>query len=151
MSQARMIVQTVSKLASSLPARECVCVCVCVCVHTVLQELPIATLFDVGHNGTFADCARTRNRAHYNQQGHGASRRTGTTPCVTTPCCVSLATATANDMSRCSGLCGASEREVVPRGLEPRTLRLLAVRSNQLSYETICFKAAILILIGTII
>lgn len=26
--------------------------------------------------------------------------------------------------------------EVVPRGLEPRTLRLLAVRSNQLSYET---------------
>ena len=29
-------------------------------------------------------------------------------------------------------------RKVVPRGLEPRTLRLLAVRSNQLSYETIC-------------
>ena len=28
---------------------------------------------------------------------------------------------------------------VVPRGLEPRTLRLLAVRSNQLSYETIDF------------
>ena len=28
-------------------------------------------------------------------------------------------------------------KEVVPRGLEPRTLRLLAVRSNQLSYETI--------------
>jgi hypothetical protein len=27
---------------------------------------------------------------------------------------------------------------VVPRGLEPRTLRLLAVRSNQLSYETRC-------------
>jgi hypothetical protein len=26
--------------------------------------------------------------------------------------------------------------DVVPRGLEPRTLRLLAVRSNQLSYET---------------
>ena len=26
--------------------------------------------------------------------------------------------------------------EMVPRGLEPRTLRLLAVRSNQLSYET---------------
>ena len=26
--------------------------------------------------------------------------------------------------------------EVVPRGLEPQTLRLLAVRSNQLSYET---------------
>ena len=26
---------------------------------------------------------------------------------------------------------------MVPRGLEPRTLRLLAVRSNQLSYETI--------------
>jgi hypothetical protein len=29
------------------------------------------------------------------------------------------------------------ERKVVPRGLESRTLRLLAVRSNQLSYETI--------------
>ena len=29
------------------------------------------------------------------------------------------------------------ERKVVPRGLEPRTLRFLAVRSNQLSYETI--------------
>ena len=27
--------------------------------------------------------------------------------------------------------------KLVPRGLEPRTLRLLAVRSNQLSYETI--------------
>ena len=26
--------------------------------------------------------------------------------------------------------------EMVPRGLEPRTLRLLAVHSNQLSYET---------------
>ena len=26
--------------------------------------------------------------------------------------------------------------KVVPRGLEPRTLRLLSVRSNQLSYET---------------
>ena len=25
---------------------------------------------------------------------------------------------------------------LVPRGLEPRTLRLLAVRSDQLSYET---------------
>ena len=30
-----------------------------------------------------------------------------------------------------------SETKVVPRGLEPRTLRLLAVRSNQLSYETL--------------
>ena len=27
---------------------------------------------------------------------------------------------------------------MVPRGLEPRTLRLLAIRSGQLSYETIC-------------
>jgi hypothetical protein len=27
--------------------------------------------------------------------------------------------------------------QMVPRGLEPRTLRLLAVRSNQLSYETL--------------
>ena len=26
---------------------------------------------------------------------------------------------------------------MVPRGLEPRTLRLLAVRSSQLSYETV--------------
>ena len=26
---------------------------------------------------------------------------------------------------------------MVPRGLEPRTLRLLAVRSDQLSYETL--------------
>ena len=31
----------------------------------------------------------------------------------------------------------ATGKKVVPRGLEPRTLRLLAVRSNQLSYETI--------------
>ena len=30
--------------------------------------------------------------------------------------------------------CAATK--LVPRGLEPRTLRLLAVRSNQLSYET---------------
>ena len=27
--------------------------------------------------------------------------------------------------------------KMVPRGLEPRTLRLVAVRSNQLSYETV--------------
>ena len=26
---------------------------------------------------------------------------------------------------------------MVPRGFEPRTLRLLAIRSNQLSYETL--------------
>ena len=31
---------------------------------------------------------------------------------------------------------GGGATKVVPRGLEPRTLRLLAVRSNQLSYET---------------
>ena len=31
---------------------------------------------------------------------------------------------------------------MVPRGLEPRTLRLLAVRSNQLSYETSCEQVA---------
>ena len=31
--------------------------------------------------------------------------------------------------------------ELVPRGLEPRTLRLLAVRSDQLSYET-CWLAS---------
>ena len=30
----------------------------------------------------------------------------------------------------------AIQLDMVPRGLEPRTLRLLAVRSNQLSYET---------------
>ena len=32
--------------------------------------------------------------------------------------------------------------KVVPRGLEPRSLRLLAVRSNQLSYETDVFIAS---------
>ena len=31
--------------------------------------------------------------------------------------------------------------KVVPRGLEPQTLRLLAVRSNQLSYETSCTRS----------
>ena len=31
---------------------------------------------------------------------------------------------------------GAATEKMVPRGLEPRTLRLLAVRSDQLSYET---------------
>ena len=30
--------------------------------------------------------------------------------------------------------------KMVPRGLEPRTLRLLAVRSDQLSYETSGFQ-----------
>ena len=34
---------------------------------------------------------------------------------------------------------------MVPRGLEPRTLRLLAVRSNQLSYETLHKKQKLLI------
>ena len=33
---------------------------------------------------------------------------------------------------------GTLLEHMVPRGLEPRTLRLLAVRSNQLSYETRC-------------
>jgi hypothetical protein len=33
-------------------------------------------------------------------------------------------------------------QHMVPRGLEPRTLRLLAVRSNQLSYETFALVAA---------
>ena len=37
--------------------------------------------------------------------------------------------------ARCHLLLRAAK--VVPRGLEPRTLRLLAVRSNQLSYETV--------------
>ena len=32
---------------------------------------------------------------------------------------------------------GLPDRAMVPRGLEPRTLRFLAVRSNQLSYETL--------------
>ena len=32
-------------------------------------------------------------------------------------------------------------QHMVPRGLEPRTLRLLAVRSNQLSYETVVLAA----------
>ena len=47
-------------------------------------------------------------------------------------------------------LWGSFERKVVPRGLEPRTLRLLAVRSNQLSYETICCALAILLIMKTI-
>ena len=33
---------------------------------------------------------------------------------------------------------------MVPRGLEPRILRLLAVRSDQLSYETLGFNAHLL-------
>ena len=33
---------------------------------------------------------------------------------------------------------GCQAKKLVPRGLKPRTLRLLAVRSNQLSYETFC-------------
>ena len=39
------------------------------------------------------------------------------------------------DSSSCWTHVGCMEK-MVPRGLEPRTLRLLAVRSNQLSYET---------------
>ena len=35
---------------------------------------------------------------------------------------------------------------MVPRGLEPRTLRLLAVRSNQLSYETCDISGQVLVL-----
>ena len=34
-----------------------------------------------------------------------------------------------------------ANKGMVPRGLEPRTLRLLAVRSNQLSYETGCLRS----------
>ena len=43
-----------------------------------------------------------------------------------------------------SGDVGGEQRaqHMVPRGLEPRTLRLLAVRSNQLSYETFALAAA---------
>ena len=46
----------------------------------------------------------------------------------------------------CVGECGGADalraQHMVPRGLEPRTLRLLAVRSNQLSYETFGLVAA---------
>ena len=34
---------------------------------------------------------------------------------------------------------------MVPRGLEPRTLRLLAVRSNQLSYETLKMQGPVIL------
>ena len=44
------------------------------------------------------------------------------------------------------GEAGAQRAQhMVPRGLEPRTLRLLAVRSNQLSYETFALVAACLV------
>ena len=48
-------------------------------------------------------------------------------------------------VGECLGLGGAGAQRaqhMVPRGLEPRTLRLLAVRSNQLSYETFALVAA---------
>ena len=38
--------------------------------------------------------------------------------------------------------CATRWQQMVPRGLEPRTLRLLAVRSKQLSYETCRLKFA---------
>ena len=38
----------------------------------------------------------------------------------------------------CRMIRGFPASSMVPRGLEPRTLRLLAVRSSQLSYETKC-------------
>ena len=42
-------------------------------------------------------------------------------------------------LTLCINVCAShSHTYMVPRGLEPRTLRLLAVRSNQLSYETYC-------------
>ena len=43
--------------------------------------------------------------------------------------------ATSNSEIGPKGL-AVSQQTMVPRGLEPRTLRLLAVRSDQLSYET---------------
>ena len=49
---------------------------------------------------------------------------------VLSPCCESAIT-------QHEPSCRLHSSKVVPRGLEPRTLRLLAVRSNQLSYETI--------------
>ena len=59
-----------------------------------------------------------------------------TEPCTTEPCAPCAATTLRGTTSRAQAtpLCAA---QMVPRGLEPRTLRLLAVRSNQLSYETI--------------
>ena len=36
----------------------------------------------------------------------------------------------------CITCAALSTARMLPRGLEPRTLRLLAVRSNQLSYES---------------
>ena len=36
----------------------------------------------------------------------------------------------------CCGCPAAQYKIVVPRGLQPRTLRLLAARPDQLSYET---------------
>ena len=52
-------------------------------------------------------------------------------------CCIGVFSSLLGD---CCFLPAASPngfvQKMVPRGLEPRTLRLLAVRSNQLSYET---------------
>ena len=48
----------------------------------------------------------------------------------------SLPGATSNSEIGPKGL-AVSQQTMVPRGLEPRSLRLLAVRSNQLSYETL--------------
>ncbi len=58
-----------------------------------------------------------------------------TEPRVETQLCSSLCTTKAQ--SQTSGEASENEKEMVPRGLEPGTLRLLALRSNQLSYETL--------------
>ena len=55
--------------------------------------------------------------------------------CVCVCVCVCLCVCVCVCVCVCLCLC---VRKLVPRGLEPWTLRLLAVRSNQLSYETFC-------------
>ena len=61
--------------------------------------------------------------------------------CISGPCGVTATTLDSESSDRGSNPREAFQNDiietVVPRGLEPRTLRLLAVRSNQLSYETV--------------
>ena len=61
---------------------------------------------------------------------------------TTTPCarCLLARRVVRHQLHHCSLRISRAlfKQHVVPRGLEPRTLRLLAVRSNQLSYETNC-------------
>ncbi len=126
------------KVVSSMLTRRIFRFGVCRIARTTMQEYPCAALLNAGPEATGARLWIAHHAAG------GLPKRNWQ---VRVHCRRVFQDSTASawhlqhgllhvEPSRKDRLNRAHLQKMVPRGLEPRTLRLLAVRSNQLSYET---------------